>query len=217
LNKKYPTDEIKKAIKEIRIEGRRALKEKPFFYNPQFTIRSNSFFTDRYKDSEKNLKGSLSLKGFINLKTLKINSNELTSTDLSDCPELRELTCYENELTYLDLSNNTQISQISCSNNKLTKLILPESPYAISNLSCQKNHLTGIDLGKRYNLYSISCADNQLTSLDLSNCINLEIIFDNEDYTKTERIETDYSSLNVIYCENNQLTSLKLPNCLRMR
>jgi len=67
--------------------------------------------------SKQELKGTLRLKGFTNLKRLNCSNNQLTSLDLSDCPNLIELDCSNNEFTNLNfLKLIEKLEQLNISN-----------------------------------------------------------------------------------------------------
>ena len=67
--------------------------------------------------SKQELKGTLRLKGFTNLKRLNCSNNQLTSLDLSDCPNLIELDCSNNKFTNLNfLKLIEKLEQLNISN-----------------------------------------------------------------------------------------------------
>ena len=56
------------------------------------------------------------------VKELTISSNQLTSINLKNAPELYHLDLRNNKITKIDLSNNTDLQYAYLSNNKLTSL-----------------------------------------------------------------------------------------------
>ncbi|CAI2173147.1 11933_t:CDS:2 [Funneliformis geosporum] len=67
--------------------------------------------------SGQELKGTLRLKGFINLKRLNCADNQLTNLDLSDCPNLIEIDFSNNELTNLNfLKSVDKVEHLNVSN-----------------------------------------------------------------------------------------------------
>ncbi|CAG8699680.1 17856_t:CDS:2 [Racocetra persica] len=68
----------------------------------------------------KELYGSLSLTGFTALRNLVLDSNNLTSIDISGCPNLIELTLHNNNLTSLDFSHNSRLEEIYITRNNIT-------------------------------------------------------------------------------------------------
>ena len=127
---------------------------------------------------------------FTELKTLKCNSNELTSLNVSGNEQLSHLQCNDNQLTTLDVSRNTALRALECDNNQLTSLDVSKNT-ALRALACRKNQLTSLDVSGNAALMSLYCGGNQLTSLDASGKL----------------------VLGSLSCNDNQLTSLDVSGC----
>ena len=108
------------------------------------------------------------LEAFVDLEILKVDSQELTSRDVSNNLALINLSCGENQLTTLDVSGNTALTNLYCSNDLLTSLDVTQNTALIA-LHFQINQLTNIDLSQNTALEYLVCNSNQLTSLDVSN------------------------------------------------
>jgi len=130
------------------------------------------------------------LEIFASLESLNCSNNELTSLDLSGCPELIYLFCDNNNLNNINVTNCENLGLLDCYNNQITSLDVSNCTV-LDNLRCYNNQLTILDLSSCENLYSLVCYNNQLTDLNIYNC----------------------SSLTELRCSSNQLISLNLPSC----
>lgn len=97
---------------------------------------------------EETLEGSLSLKGFINLKKLDCRDHKITELkDLDDCAKLEVLYCTRNKLTSLDLNGLTQLEELTCNDNYLTNLNYSVlNPNKLSFFAAHNNNLNFQDL-----------------------------------------------------------------------
>jgi hypothetical protein len=97
--------------------------------------------------SEKGISDLTGIAYFTALETLKCDSNNLTSLDVSKNTELKTLYCNKNSLTSLDVSNNTQLEDLNCqsnyilsfdfsANNKLTRLQYGSNKYYVGDVDC---------------------------------------------------------------------------------
>jgi len=91
---------------------------------------------------------------FTSLDSLTLNSNPITSVDLSNNPTLVWLNVGNNQLNSIDVSNNA----------------------ALLGLVVERNPLTYLDLSNNPALGSLDVSDTQITSLDLSNNPALSIL-----------------------------------------
>lgn len=124
-----------------------------------------------------------------NLTRLDLNSNKLTSIDLSKLINLNYLILSANELSTIDISNNKNLEYLYSSSNKLSSINLSNNTKLI-DLDLYNNNLTSINASKLTNLKYLNVSSNNLSSLDLSNL----------------------TELNKIYASSNNLTSLNLEN-----
>lgn len=92
-------------------------------------------------------------------------NNNLTSLDISGCPELKELYCTNNHLKTLDLSSNNELETLECSKNMLTTLTTGKS---LRYLYCYDNKLSSLDISRSTLLEELQCNNNLLTELDIS-------------------------------------------------
>jgi len=112
------------------------------------------------------LAGSLSLKGFTNLKTFGCRGQNITNLDLTGGVNLEVLVCENNQLTSLDISNCQQLKKLGCGTNKLTNLNLTNLEQ-LENLCCHENQLMKLNLSQNKQLTELCCYDSQLNQLIL--------------------------------------------------
>lgn len=156
--------------------------------------------------SKRELKGRLNLKGFVNLKRLNCSDNQLTSLDLSDCPDLIELKCNNNQLTNLNfLKSVPNLEKLEIQDNKN---LHPQSLKILEGLDkLEKLNINNTNLVEEWefllkNCRKLYCNSKKITEvLDKKNCSS-----DNEDEKKYYNLdkwrETD---------KQNSLTASVIP------
>ncbi|MBR3901993.1 MAG: leucine-rich repeat domain-containing protein, partial [Ruminococcus sp.] len=72
------------------------------------------------------------------LETLRCNSNQLTTLDISKNTALEWLECFNNQLTALDVSKNTALTKLYCNSNQLTSLDVSNNTE-LTKLYCSNN------------------------------------------------------------------------------
>jgi Leucine-rich repeat (LRR) protein len=106
------------------------------------------------------------------LTSLGLDSNQLTSIDVSQNIALEELECADNQLSNLDVSQNTTLTDLNCSSNQLTSLDLRNgNNMSINSLLCTNNP----------NLYCIN-VDDSLYSTTNWIAANWYIFLDSQSY-----------------------------------
>jgi len=125
------------------------------------------------------------------------SGGQLTSLDVSNCPNLVWLYCVDALLTSLDVSGLNNLRYLVCHTNNISHLDITGCT-ALEELHTSGNNLTTIDFSTNINLKEIKCSDNRITHLDVSNCPNL---------TATQNL-----TLRGLYCKRNKLTYLNLQN-----
>ena len=120
-----------------------------------------------YSDDNKitSAKGIEKLTG---LTSLELNSNQLTSIDLSANTNLANVSLYSNQLTSINLSNDSASTDLNLNNNQITDIDLSNNT-ALTTLYLTHNQLTSIDLSNNISLQGLYLDNNNITSLDLSN------------------------------------------------
>jgi uncharacterized protein YjbI with pentapeptide repeats len=138
--------------------------------------------------TNKKIANSHGIEKLVFLKELWLNTNNLTSIDVSHNTQLMKLSLAENDLANIDLSKNHNLNWVVLSHNnftsvdfsrnsalwyidlrtnKLDNLDISNNP-ALTNLNLWGNHLTSIDLSKNANLRNVYLRDNNLSSIDFS-------------------------------------------------
>ncbi|WP_418514199.1 T9SS type A sorting domain-containing protein [Corallibacter sp.] len=78
------------------------------------------------------------IEAFVNITTLEVYSNILTSLDVSNNTSLTRLHCANNQITTIDVSGIPTLNQIHCQNNQLVELNLANGNNA--NFSYMKSY-----------------------------------------------------------------------------
>ena len=142
-----------------------------------------------YLSVDSNKLTSLDVSDCTSLRDLQCSRNQLTSIDISGCTSLQRFYCSFNQLTSLDLSGHTELNMIQCYDNNLYSLDVSEVEY-LGFLDCQRNPLTTLDVVNKKYLHRVECYDCRLTSLNVSG-----------------------STLGLLLCYNNQLTTINISGC----
>lgn len=113
------------------------------------------------KVSGKTIADLTGIEGFVALKVLKCDGNQLTRLDVSKNTALTYLDCEQNKLTSLDVSNNTALTYLNCGDNQITNLDLSKNTVLVI-ISCYENQLLSIDMrnGNNKNVESFWAATN---------------------------------------------------------
>ena len=105
-------------------------------------------------------------------KTLQIlscvDSQGITSLDVSKNTELTELVCGFCQLSSLDVSHNTALNLLMCEGNVISSLDLSNNTELVE-LSCQQNELSSLDVSHNHKLAYLDCVGNDLMLLDIQN------------------------------------------------
>lgn len=102
----------------------------------------------------------------IGIKSLFVESQNITDLKISNTNILNDINCNSNQLTSIDISKATSLVTLDCSSNKFTSLEIKSS--SLKYLNCSSNQLSSIDISKANSLNYLNCSSNQLTSIDLS-------------------------------------------------
>ena len=114
---------------------------------------------------------------FTAVTSLSVNTQLLTSLDVSNNTALTTLYCGNNQLTSLDVSNNIALEELHCADNMLNTLDVSNNT-ALTTLYCGLNPLYYIDLSNTM-LTGIQDWMNIYTNgyeLNMNNMINLSSI-----------------------------------------
>ena len=112
----------------------------------------------------------------VNLESLNLYGNKLTSIDLSENVNLNSIEMENNSLTTIDLSQNTNLANIDLWGNKLTSIDLSNN-IKLGTLVIGNSELSTLDLSHNVNLFSLDLVDSSVTNLNLSNNTKLEYLY----------------------------------------
>jgi hypothetical protein len=151
------------------------------------------------------------LEAFINLDSLMIHMNPISSLDLLSNTSLIYLSCTACELNLLDVSYNPHLMYLDCSggaamSNTLTYFDLSMNP-ALEILNCARNRLTSLDLSHNPDLREVNCGRNHMPALDVSINKSLTTLLLNNNLLTEIDVSNNTSLTKLITC-GNQLTGL---------
>jgi len=163
--------------------------------------------------SNNSIYGPLKIDGFTKLKNISPKVPNLTSLEISNCPQLTNVKVHElKELENLSVSNCPELIKLDCSHCNLTELEILEVGK-LDELNCSYNSITNLSLNLYPDITKINCSHNEkLTNLYISNCSKLEEL----DCSYSQLIGLDLnncSKLKRLDCSHSRLTGLDLSNC----
>ena len=158
---------------------------------------------------------SLDLSTCPNLTYLEAHGMKLSSIDLTKCTELDYLWLKFNEITALDLTNCTAIREVQVGGNKIGSLDMSKC-HDIRLLEIANNVLTEINLDGCVMLESLDVSANQLTELDLSDCKKLFSASVSENMLTTLDV-SGMEELVVLSCSFNKIANLNTEGCRDLR
>lgn len=185
-----------------------------------------------HKITYSDLKGQcISISG-MQIKSLNINTQEISFIDVSNCVSLEELQVGYNRLREIDLANNLNLKILGIGANQLHDLDISKNSK-LEVLGCFENYLTSLDLSKTESMRWLTCNDNMLSELDLtkmpklinlychnnkikrlefSNNPNLEVVMVNNNSLK-DLVIKDKSKLLWLFINDNYIEDFQISNC----
>ena len=151
---------------------------------------------------------SIDLSGCPKLEYLGLSANRLEELDVTDNPELRVLRCDVNMLKSLDLNHNFLLERLECSSNELGSLDVSRNPN-LEVLYCYQIGITELNVTWNPRLKKLWCDKNKLTELDLSGNQSLELLMCSHNSLTGLDVSEQYR-LNKLLCDNNLIAELKL-------
>ncbi len=151
------------------------------------------------------------IEAFTGITQLIVQSNDLTSVDLSANTALTYLELGFNQLSSLDVSNNTALTYLSLSGNQLTTLDISANTL-LETFTCNQNNLTSLDVSANTALTYLSCTNNQLTGLDVSNNTALTTLQIYDNGTIATLDVSANTALTNLSASGNALTSIDVSN-----
>ena len=192
-------------------------------YDSDGIINQKILKTDAEKVTKLNLYTSdinnlTGIEGFVNLKRLYADGNNLQTIDISKNVLLDTISLTSNDLTNIvGLPNAKNLKWLSLSWNLFTEFTLENSN--VKNFLMDHNELTFLNISMAPKLESAILNLNKIESLDFSNNPLLKVI--NFSSNKVETINFDNNlNLEYIYCSSNLFTNFDLsmlPNLIDVR
>ena len=126
--------------------------------------------------SNKGIANLTGIEGFVNLRFLMCNRNNIKSLDFSSNPKLSFLQAGENSaLAQINLSKNILLDTLVLNKCAFENLDLTQNSN-ITFLRCEENKLTSLDVSNLSKLSYFVCRKNNLSSMDIRK--NLKLIYD---------------------------------------
>ncbi|MDD4831576.1 MAG: hypothetical protein PHR09_01805 [Bacilli bacterium] len=167
------------------------------------------------KKFEEKIISTKGIEKLVNLTSLNLYQNRITSIDLSNNKELTSIQIGYNMLNGIDLSNNTKLSHIALSGNKLKTINLSKN-VELRTLYLHRNQISEIDLSKNVKLNSLQLGLNKITSIDLSKNVNIELLY----LSDNNLLTIDLSNNNILKemdLSNNELSSIIFPTTKKLK
>ena len=143
---------------------------------------------------------TVTLENCPNLTVASFVSQNVTSLEIKNCPQIKYLYIDYHQLSSLNL-DLPLLEELDCSDGALKELDLSHFP-ALKRLYCGLNKLSDIDLKKCSNLVELNCSYNQLTELNLGNCCELtELDCSNNKFTELD--VSNNTKLKYLNCDDN--------------
>jgi len=156
---------------------------------------------------------SLDVSGCSNLSTLSVSENQLTSLDVSNSKVLNILFCDRNQLTSLNVTGCNELQTIDCYGNQITAIDL-KGKTQLTRLICDNNKLSSIDVTGLSQIKSFSCTNNELTKLDISDLVKIREFSCKGNKLTSLDVSKCTGMVGALDCSDNLLTEIKIPDCL---
>lgn len=118
------------------------------------------------------------LSYFVNLTSLDISSNSLTSLDVKKLTKLNTLNFRLNAIEKIDLSKNTALTTLICDGNNYLDSLNLKNLTSLQRLDIGTNYvMKEIDLTSNVNLKTLWAQNTDIINLDLTKNVNLTSVF----------------------------------------
>lgn len=151
------------------------------------------------------------IEDFTNLDRLFINSNTISTLDLSNNVNLTELYANSNTISSINLSNNTELTDLYIENNNLSSIDISNN-VKLEVLQLEGNTLSSIDLSNNVLVKELDLNDNNLTTLDLSTLTLLENAFLEGNSFSNLDVSNNAVLYGLYMDDNPQITALDFSN-----
>ncbi|TCI93611.1 hypothetical protein [Tenacibaculum sp. M341] len=160
---------------------------------------------------ETNVLTSLDLSSNVNLQNLNFDNNNITTLNLGSISKLVSIEGRYNQLSTIDLSQNPDLTFINLRDNLFTTVNVASNPLleTINLRAC--SNLTSIDISNNPNVKSLFFQDTALTGLDVSQNPLLEtIVIERVNFNSID--VSNLSALTQLRIADNNFTSLDVSN-----
>lgn len=166
----------------------------------------------------KSIEDLTGIEGFINLKRLYANNNDLESIDLSGNIQLDTISLVSNKLTSVKgLSKVKNLKWLNLSFNFFQEFMLDN--LSIKTLLISNNDLVSFDASKAPNLRNVNLTLNKIDALDFSTNLLLQNLFFSSNKVGLINLDNNVN-LKYVYCSRNLLTDFdasKLDKLIELR
>ena len=190
-------------------------KDDPATYGVEWEWKDGEFCLKSVEWSDKKLSGELDLSDCVNLETVDVSKNELTSLNVNGCDALEEIDASENELTDFSPISLESVKKIDVSFNELNSLSVTWC-YELEELRCVQNSLESLNFYSLRSLKTLVCGNNpDLTEIDWSRS--------DETYDSLETLEcwntglktldvSEFAKLTYLACYGDEMQSVYVPD-----
>lgn len=106
------------------------------------------------------------LEAFVNLKWLRSSYNQITTVDLSVCPQLEYFYASNSGIVNLGLTNCSNLQTLNCGYNSISSVDFTQCP-SLRNLVIRNNLLTSLNLDTNQQIESIVAFYNAITNFQI--------------------------------------------------
>lgn len=125
---------------------------------------------------DKSIADPTGIEAFINLRSLGMTRNNLTTIDLTSLTQLIGLGLGNNQITSIDVSQNVLLVTLVLNSNNLSELDVTQNLNLELLYPSSNPDLSELDLSQNPNLKNVTILNNNLTELDFSNNPLLEYL-----------------------------------------
>ena len=158
-----------------------------------------------------NVLTSLDLSNITNLQTLNFDNNSIANLNLGTISNLTSIEGRYNQLMTIDVSQNSNLTFINLRDNLFTTVDVSNNPL-LETINLRGNsNLTSIDISNNTNLKFLYFQDTALTGLDVSQNLLLEVIVIERVNFNTIDV-SNLSALTQLRIADNSFTHLDVSN-----
>ncbi|HET8810656.1 MAG TPA: T9SS type A sorting domain-containing protein [Flavobacteriaceae bacterium] len=154
---------------------------------------------------------SFNITSLVNLNHLNLGYNNLSSVDVSSLVNLEYLSLFQNQLTAVDVSNLVNLETLELRSNQFTSVDV-SNLVNLEALFLGVNQLTSLNVSTLVNMKNLRVGANQLTSIDVSNLVNLESLILNSNNLTSVDVSNNPNLVRLELSNNFNLAYINLKN-----